>query len=197
MNNIRTLMTIEIQGLFVLQYLLTAPQKNSIKFNSQWNFGRKMHMWPAFSMVSWTSDLCSRKSGCNDMRRVAQQVVASGMHEFFGHLRRRPPLGHKPRSSKIICIPFGCGDPESVLGITMECETFSPPRINQPFRMQGFFPPGPRFIRWTRRASAGYAECPWELSTMKSAWYSGPWAFSNAGIIFSFNLEQHFQFLCL
>ncbi len=131
------------------------------------------------------------------MRQVAQQVVAFGMHELWGHLRCRPPLGHKPRSSKIICIPFDCRDLESVLGITIECETFSPPHINQPFCMQGFFPPGPRFICWTRRASAGYAECPWELSTMKSAWYSGPWAFSNAGIIFSFNLEQHFQFLCL
>ena len=85
----------------------------------QWNCGRKMHRCPAFSMVSWTSDFCLRKSACNERRWAAQQVEASMSHEVFRHLRCRPPLDHKPLSSKTICISFGCRF-SSNLGISVQ-----------------------------------------------------------------------------
>ena len=140
-------------------------------------------------MVSWTSDLCSRQSGCKDITWVVQQSVASGWHVPFLHLRSKPPSGHHPHSCKTRQIPL-CSKGELGLnwGNTMDWDIFCPSHKYQPFCMQGFLPPGPRFIFCTRSVPSEYVEWPWELPThlTKSApvhnssyiWAAGPhpWA---------------------
>ena len=84
-----------IMEVFFDCYFLTAPQKNSIKFNLQWNFGRKMQRCPAASITSWTLDFCSRKSGCCKSSCLAQQLATSMEHLDFLHSGCKPAF-HRP-----------------------------------------------------------------------------------------------------
>ena len=124
-----------------------------------------MQRCPTSSMVSWTSDLCSNQSVCEDITWVAQQYSASGWLVPFLHLRSKPPSSHNPCSCKIRQIPLDSkGDLWLDWGNTMEWEIFCPSHKYQLFCMQVSLPPGPRFIFCTQSASSEYVEWPWELS---------------------------------
>ena len=150
------------------QISFTAPQKNSMKFNSQWNLGRKIHKYPASSMTSWTLDFCARKSGCFTRIVQAQQSVE---HCFgFWHSNQRPVL-QSPHSWGTSFTPFGF--PGAVgwsAGRIIGWEMHSPLHINHPSCIIGWAPPEFRFILCTKRASFGYVAWPYELSTIIRAW---------------------------
>ena len=81
------------------------PQKNSMKFNSQWNFGRKMHMWPAASIISCMRGFCFLKSSSKPRSCFAQQEVASIEHLGFKHSRCMPTF-QRSLSLSTCLIPF-------------------------------------------------------------------------------------------
>ena len=166
-----------------------------MKFNSQWNLGKKMHKCPAASMTSWTSDHCSLKLGWRSKMRVTQQVVTSTSQESL-HFMRSFSF-QSPHSVRTCFIPFGISGYSGWSDRKFICWViFWSPHMNHPSQSQACLPPGLRFIWDVSSASTAYAECPCELLTMIKAWYPGPWALSNPGMIFSTTWSgffSHFQ----
>ena len=153
------------------RYFLTAPQKNSIKFNSQWNFGRKMQRCPAASMTSCTRDFCCWKSGWSSRIRLLQHAMASASHLFLHFPRSR--AWYSPRSSRTAFIPLASLRYSAtgwLTGKIMGWIIFCPLCICHLLCMCACFPPGFTFMRETSKASSAYAEYPWELSAMNKAW---------------------------
>lgn len=98
------------------------------------------------------------------------------------------PFFHNPCSRRTCFIPFSWpGNSEWSTGKLISCWAFSPFFIYHPSWSDACLPLGLIFMHDVRSASSAYAEWPCELSTMMSAWYSGPCAFLKAGIILSWS----------
>ena len=153
----------------ITEIFLTCAQNNSMKFNSQWNFGKNRHKCPTASMVSWTKDFCSAKSACCLRICLLQQSALSTPHLLL-HFPQRCAW-YRPRSVSTILMPLGWFEYWGWLaGNTIDCPTFWPSWMNQPSCMCACFPLGLTFIRETSKTSSEYAECPCELSIRNSPW---------------------------
>ena len=148
-------------------------------FSSQWNFGRKMHKWPAFVMQSSNIEIWFAKSSWWLSKRAMQQPVFS-----YGQTGLHLALilsTLKPHSLSVCSKPFA--SPPSVIIFWM-----CPPRA-----LTGLFigimvslwmccfPPFPLFI--SQACSVSGARDAWaeDWSNTKTAWQCG-WAASKVGI---------------
>ena len=99
----------------------------SIKFNSQWNFGKNIIECPYFSAISWSQilDADSLKSSHAPNIPRPQQLTLSVLgpslvaYLHISHSKSNLWLGYKPLSSRIVFTPFclpaavciNCGTP--------------------------------------------------------------------------------------
>jgi len=145
-----------------------------------------MQRWCACSITSWMSDFWSWKSGWHSKIQRQQDAIASRSH-FVLHLPRILWVD-MPCSAGMWRRPFGwSGNIRWSAGNIMDWLIIWPLCRYQLLHGWACAPPGFTFIQLTSKASLAYAECPCELSTMIIAWYPGPCASLNAGIIFSVN----------
>ena len=77
-------------------------------FSSQWNFGRKIHSWPAPLISVSTIDSWLTKSSCWDRSLAIQQFWLSKGHTG-AHLAFKRETSN-PRSWRTACKPFCCPD---------------------------------------------------------------------------------------
>ena len=142
-------------------------------------------------MTSWTLDFCSRKLGCCKRSHHTQQSIESTEQTLgFLHLKSIPDL-HSPHSISTCLIPFHWSVyVEWSIGNTIGWAVQHPLCMNQPSCSFRTAPLGFKFIFVAKRASLEYAAWPCELSTIISAWYSGPCSLSNLGMIFSWSCRR-------
>lgn len=97
------------EGGYVLYTLFAWPQHCSMKFSSQWNFGKKITAWIPWARQCFSSnDSVSEKSGWLYRIRWQQHraLVSPGLHLNPLHSTHTFDMSPNPRSSRIMAMPL-------------------------------------------------------------------------------------------
>ena len=156
-------LNVHIRRSFALVY----PQSISMKFNSQWNFGKNNSRWPNASTVSSSQHLSTRKSSHCDKIRLAQhcKLSAGGVLSLHSLQSSLSPSIHNSLSRRIVLIPF-CTP-------SLACIFWTSPFQIVSLRSFVFFPPSFRFKLSAHNASGLRAWWFCELSNKYTMSQSG------------------------
>lgn len=191
------------QEQFSRVYLFTAAQNDSLKLSSQWNLGQKITSCPLFNnlfkqrLLHKEVRLLCHDPKCAAVLSFLTLIKGPCKHFLFCllNLRSRFPYPTtllpqiRPPQAPLLKHPLQplwlnqqlISNWQPRIKICISCTMLSVP--NTVFCMQGFLPPGPRFIRLATNASGALHECPDELSNANTPISPGN-AFSKIGIAF-------------